>query len=72
MSGLVQEPKPSLWCFEEAVLLKILLLPLRLLWMLIGLVLLPFKLLAKGCLLAVVGFVVLLVVVGVVILLVLR
>ncbi len=54
------------------MLLKILLLPLRLLWMLIGLVLLPFKLLAKGCLFGVVGFLVLLIVVGVVILLLLR
>ncbi len=56
------------------MLLKILLLPLRLLWMLIGLVLLPFKLLAKSCLLGVAGFLglVLLIVVVVVILLLLR
>ena len=40
--------------------------------MLIGLLLLPFKLLAKSCLFGVAGFVVLLIVVGVVILLVLR
>ena len=37
-------------------MLKLLLLPLRLLWMLLGLILLPFKLLAKGCLFGVVGF----------------
>ena len=54
------------------MLLKILLLPLRLVRLLIGLVLLPFKLLAKGCLLSLAGILVLLIIVGVVILLLLR
>ena len=51
--------------------MKLLLLPLRLFRMLLGLVLLPFKLIAKGCLLGVAGFIglVLLVVVVVVIVL---
>ena len=54
------------------MLLKILLLPLRLLWMLIGLVLLPFKLMAKGCLFGVVGFLGLVLLIVVVILFLLR
>jgi len=54
------------------VLLKLLLLPLRLFRLLVGSVLLLFKLLAKGCLFGVAGFVgiVLLVVVVVVVLVV--
>ena len=52
--------------------LKLLLLPLRLFWLLVGLVLLPFKLLAKGCLFGVMGIIglVLLIVVVVVVLIV--
>ncbi len=53
-------------------MLKLLLLPLRLLRSLVGLVLLPFKLVAKGCLCGVAGLIgiVLLVVVVVVVLVV--
>ncbi len=55
--------------------LKLLLLPLRLFWLLVGLVLLPFKLLAKGCLfgvMGIIGLVLLIVVVVVVLIVVLR
>ncbi len=63
--------QPGQWSFDEVVLLKLLLLPLRLFRLLLGLVLLPFKLLAKGCLFGVAGFIglVLLVVVIVVVIL---
>ena len=54
------------------MLLKILLLPLRLVRLLIGLVLLPFKLMAKGCLFAVAGFLGLVLLIVVVILFFLR
>ncbi len=57
------------------MLLKLLLLPLRLFWMLVGLVLLPFKLLAKSCLFGgagLIGLVLLVVVVVVVLIVVLR
>ena len=53
-------------------MLKVLLLPLRLVGMLLRLILLPFKLLAKGCLFSLAGFIILFVVVVVVILLLLR
>ncbi len=53
-------------------MLKLLLLPLRLVRLLLGLVLLPFKLLAKSCLLGVAGFLGLVLLIVVVILYFLR